>query len=171
MHYFCLWKGTSSPSDWLWQKGKIISPRCITKRHKMYVNMSVYYDIRGSSRICQMFVRCRYLQALANLDQSLRNNAERSDLASEFGTFTVQRNPDWFANPWLFRKEQKRMLRLQFRLLGSSSPLGHRLSACLPVPRTTGTCSCSTPLSLPCPKGACRDANPSQAVLSLLVSV
>ena len=108
MHYFCLWKGTSSLIDWLWQKGKIISPRCITKRHKMYINMSVYYDTTGTSRICQMSVCCRYLQALVILDQSLRNNVERSHLASEFSVLHVQSNLNWFVNPWPFRKELTR---------------------------------------------------------------
>lgn len=74
----------------------------------MYINTSVYSDITGTSRICQTSACRRYLQALAILDQSLRNNAERSDLASEFSTFSVRSNLNWFVNPWPFRKELKR---------------------------------------------------------------
>lgn len=171
MHYFCPWKGTSSLIDWLWQKGKIVSSRCITKRHKMYLNTSVYYDITGTIRICQMSVCCRYLQASVTLDQSLRNNAERSDLACEFRMFTVQRNLDWFANPWLFRKELRRMLRVQFRILGSSSSLGHRLSACSPGPLYAMHLLVSHTSPLPLSEGSLPGYKWSKAVLSLLVPV
>lgn len=50
---------------------------------------------------------CRYLQALVILDQSFRNNAERSDLAPEFSVFTLQSSLHGSVNPWLFTKEPK----------------------------------------------------------------
>jgi len=97
--------------------------------------MSVYYDITGTSRICHMCVRGRYLWALVILDQSLRNSAEGSDSTSELSMFAVRRNPGWFLNshPWL-AESIGRGRYIIVRILGSSSSLGHRLCACSPGP-------------------------------------
>lgn len=52
----------------------------------MYINMSVYYDITGTSRICQMPMYCRYLQGSVLLEQSPRRNVGRPGLAPELST-------------------------------------------------------------------------------------
>lgn len=159
MHYFCLWKGTSSLTDWLWQQWKIISPRCITKRHKMYINMSVYYDITGTSRICQMSVYCRCLQGSVILQPSPRNNGRGSGLAPEFSTagcraprtgrwktLAVQKGSEW-------RDGERRMYH------NSGQQVLFRLCAAL-VPHVPGTAPVP-PFPLCC-------LTPSRAALSLV---
>lgn len=121
-------------------------------------------------RVLAGFARCpccRYLQALVILDQSFRNNAERSDLAPEFSTFTLQSSLHGFVNPWLFRKELKgnenatrtiQGIRVQF--FTWPQPF------CSPGPSCARQLPKSHTCPLPSPKRACL-----AAVSALLVSV
>lgn len=100
--YFCLWKGTSSLTDY-GKKGKTLSSRSIEKTHRTYVKLSVDYVITDSTRNCPTSVCHRYLWGLVTLDQSPSSDAERPDLAFEFSMFPLQCSPACFANPELLR--------------------------------------------------------------------